>query len=72
MRVWRRGHHFDAVSVRKSGVGWRIGVWRRGHHFDAVSVKKRGWGGGLGFGEVCCHGAVQGSGGKQLGGMTQP
>ena len=45
MRVWRRGHHFDAVSVRKSGVGWRIGVWRRGHHFDAVSVKKRGWGG---------------------------
>lgn len=28
-----------AVSLKKSGVGWRVGVWRRG---VAVSVKKSG------------------------------
>ena len=37
-----------AVSVKKSGVGWRVWVWRKGRLW---AWRRVGWGGGFGFGE---------------------
>lgn len=49
MRFCRRGHHFDAVSMKKRGLGWNIGELGFGE--GGGYEREEEWGGGFGFGE---------------------
>ena len=48
MRFCRRGHHFDAVSMKKRGLGWNIGELGFGE--GGGYEREEEWGGVEGLG----------------------